>query len=77
MFKLMTLVVKKGMSDDAFAKYMLEVHAALAKRMPGLRRYVLNIVQRPPNRIPKYHSVAELWFDDRESMKKAFASPEG
>jgi hypothetical protein len=37
MFKLMTLVVKKkGMSDDAFAKYMLEVHAALAKRMPGL-----------------------------------------
>jgi uncharacterized protein (TIGR02118 family) len=78
MFKLITLVVKEqGMSDDEFAKYMLEAHAPLAKKMPGLRRYVLNIVQRPPNREPEYHSVAELWFDDRESMKKAFASPEG
>jgi uncharacterized protein (TIGR02118 family) len=78
MFKLITLLTKKqAMSDDEFAKYLLEVHAAFAKKMPGLRRYVLNIVQRPPNREPEYHAVAELWFDDRESMKRAFSSPEG
>lgn len=78
MFKLITLLTKKqAMSDEEFAKYLLEVHAALAKKMPGLRRYVLNIVQRPPNREPEYHAVAELWFDDRENMKRAFSSPEG
>lgn len=78
MFKLITLLTKKqGMSDEEFARYLLEVHAGLAKKMLGLRRYVLNIVQRPPNREPEYHAVAELWFDDRGSMKKAFASPEG
>jgi uncharacterized protein (TIGR02118 family) len=78
MFKLITLLTKKqAMSDEEFAKYLLEVHAALAKKMPGLRRYVLNIVQRPPNREPEYHAVAELWFDDRGSMKIAFSSPEG
>jgi uncharacterized protein (TIGR02118 family) len=78
MFKLITLLTKKqAMSDDEFAKYLLEVHADFAKKMPGLRRYVLNIVQRPPNREPEYHAVAELWFDDRESMKRAFSSPEG
>jgi uncharacterized protein (TIGR02118 family) len=78
MFKLITLLTKKqAMGDDEFAKYLLEVHAGLAKKMPGLRRYVLNIVQRPPNREPEYHGVAELWFDDRESMKRAFSSPEG
>jgi uncharacterized protein (TIGR02118 family) len=78
MFKLITLLTKKqAMSDEEFARYLLEAHAALAKKMPGLRRYVLNIVQRPPNREPEYHGVAELWFDDRGSMKKAFSSPEG
>jgi uncharacterized protein (TIGR02118 family) len=38
---------------------------------------VVNIVQRPLNRELDYHGAAELWFDDRESMKKAFSSPEG
>jgi uncharacterized protein (TIGR02118 family) len=65
------------MSDEEFAKYWLETHAPLAGKMPGLRRYVVNVVQRPPNREPEFHGVVELWFDDKESMKRAFASPEG
>jgi uncharacterized protein (TIGR02118 family) len=65
------------MTDERFAKYWLEVHAPLAKMMPGLRRYVANLVQRPPNREPEYSGVVELWFKDKDAMKKAFASPEG
>jgi uncharacterized protein (TIGR02118 family) len=65
------------MDDDESRRYLLNVHAPLAKKMPGVRRYVMNIVQRPPNREPDYHALAELWFDDRESMKKTFSSPEG
>ena len=78
MFKMMILLTKKQtMSDDDFARYLLDEHASLAKKMPGLRKYVLNIVQKPPNREPEYHGVSELWFDDRESMKKAFSSTQG
>lgn len=78
MFKLVVLLKKKpALSDEGFAKYWLETHAPLAKKMPGLRRYVVNIVRRPPTREPDYHGVVELWFDDVNSMKKAFASPEG
>jgi len=75
---MMILLKKKTeFSDDEFARYWLEMHAPLAKKMPGLRRYVVNVVKRPPNREPDYHGVVELWFDDQASMKKAFSSPEG
>ncbi len=78
MFKLMVLLRKKDtLRDDEFAKYWLDVHAPLAKKMPGVRKYIVNVVRPPPNRKPDYHGVVELWFDDRESMKRAFASPEG
>jgi uncharacterized protein (TIGR02118 family) len=79
MFKLIILLTKKqGMGDDEFARYFLNVHAPLARKMLGLKKYVVNIVQRPPPyKEPEFDGVAELWFDDRESMKRAFSSAEG
>ena len=78
MFKLIILLAKKqGMADEEFAGYFLNVHAPLARKMLGLRKYVANIVQKLTNREPEFHGVAELWFDDRESMKRAFSSAEG
>ncbi len=78
MFKLIILLKKKtNMSNEEFAKYWLETHAPLAKKMPGLRKYIVNVVRRPPNREPDFNGVVELWFDDVDSMKKAFASPQG
>ena len=77
-FKVMTLLKKKAeLSDEEFARYWLGTHVPLAKKMPGLRGYVVNVVRRPPNREPDYHGVVELWFYDVAGMKKAFASPEG
>lgn len=75
----MIILLKKRdkLSDEEFAKYWLETHAPLARKMPGLKKYVVNVVRRPPNREPDYHGVVELWFDDVKSMKQAFASPEG
>jgi uncharacterized protein (TIGR02118 family) len=75
---MITLLKKKEtLSDQEFSKYWLEKHAPLAKKMPGLRKYVVNVVKRPPNREPDYNGVVELWFDDIEGMKKAFSSTEG
>jgi len=75
---MMVLLKKREkMTDEEFAKFWLEKHAPLAKKMPGLRKYVCNVVQRPPTREPDYGGIVELWFDDKESMKRAFASPEG
>jgi len=78
MFKLIILLKKKtDLTDEQFATYWLETHAPLAKKMPGLRRYVVNVVMPPPNREPDYSGVVELWFDSVDAMKKAFSSPEG
>lgn len=78
MFKLIILLKKRQtMGDVEFARYFLNEHAPLAKKMPDLRRYVVNIVQRPPNKEPDYHGVGEMWFDYCESMKRAFSSPQG
>ena len=65
------------MTEEQFLEYWLDVHSPIARKMPGLRKYVVNMVQRSPNREPEYNGVVELWFDDRENMKKAFASSEG
>jgi len=74
----MILLKKKStFTDEEFANYWLGTHAPLAKRMPGLRKYVVNVVKRPPNREPEYHGVVELWFDDSAGMKSAFGSSEG
>lgn len=78
LFKLMVLLKKKdNLTDEEFAHYWLHNHAPLAKKIPGLRRYVLNIVKKPPKCESDYHGVVELWFDNVESMKMAFASSEG
>jgi uncharacterized protein (TIGR02118 family) len=78
MFKLIILLTKKtGFTHEQFATYLLETHALLAKKMPGLRKYVVNVVRPPPNREPDYNAVVELWFHNVDDMKKAFSSPEG
>jgi len=77
-FKMVTLLKKKPeFSNEEFARYWLGNHAPLAKKMPGLRKYVVNVVRPSPGREPLYHGVVELWFDDVAAMKKAFISPEG
>ena len=75
---MITLLRKKPtLTDEEFAKYWLEMHAPLAKTIPDLRRYVVNVVKRPPNKEPDFNGAVELWFDDVASMKKAFSSPAG
>lgn len=46
--------------------------------LPGLRKYVQNYVADDPKRKePGWDAIIELWFEDRETMEAAWASPQG
>jgi uncharacterized protein (TIGR02118 family) len=73
-----TITRKAGLSVEEFQRHWRDVHGPIAAKMPGCRRYVQSHVlpelynreQQPP-----YDGVAELWFDDLETMEAAFYSP--
>ena len=61
---------------DAFDRHYTEVHIPLANKMPGLRRYSLSRNLRPVRGQPAYR-VAELEWDDLETMQRDIESPAG
>jgi uncharacterized protein (TIGR02118 family) len=79
MVKLVYCISKKsGLSDEAFFSYWKEVHGAIGARIPGLRRLVqsrrVNVAGDKFQ--PDFDGMAELWFDDVESLLHARQSPE-
>jgi uncharacterized protein (TIGR02118 family) len=83
MIKSISLLTRKaGMTHAQFVKHWLEVHAPLALAVPGLRRYVQSHIvderTRPdiPTTDVDIDGIAELWYDDRDAMARAHATPE-
>jgi len=74
----MVVVYKKPVDMHAFEKHYFETHIPLAKKVPGMRKYEISnggvITVVGPTDI---HLIGTLEFDDLESLKKGFASPEG
>jgi uncharacterized protein (TIGR02118 family) len=76
------LTRKDGMTYEQFVRHWAEVHAPLAHAVPGLKRYVqMHIVEerrRPDVQALEVEidGIAELWYNDREGMMRALASPE-
>ncbi|MCH8813572.1 MAG: EthD family reductase [Chloroflexi bacterium] len=61
----------EGVSPEEFeAEYRTHVEAA-AKRMPGLRKYQIGRVLSARGFDDSYYRIAELYFDDVESLKSA------
>lgn len=79
MIKFVVVVHRRaGMSREDFQRHLREVHGPLAKRLPGVRRYVQNFpVHDAKRKPPAWDAVVELYFDDRKTMEAAWASPEG
>jgi uncharacterized protein (TIGR02118 family) len=77
MAKLVVLY-KKAQNPAAFNQYYAEVHAPLAKRIPGLREYEISrsVVGGPQGESP-YQLVAILTFDSLETLRLGLSSPEG
>ena len=83
MIKSISLLTRKaGLTHEQFMHHWVEIHAPLAHAVPGLRRYVQSHIREEPQRpdIPTTEltidGIAELWYDDREAMAHAHASPE-
>ena len=78
MIKLIALVRKKpSMTMAQFKAYWIDVHAPLARKIPGMRGYRINVADDPGAMAPApYDGSAEIWFDDRAAMEEGLASPE-
>ena len=68
---------REDMTHQQFVDHWMGTHATLCMKLPKMRRYSVNLVDR--ERFPKfgYDGFSELWFDNEEDMVAAFASAEG
>lgn len=83
MIKSLSLLTRRPeLTHEQFVKHWLEIHGPLAHAVPGVRRYVQSHIQgertRPdiPTTDVAVDGIAELWFDDLESMQRSNATPE-
>ena len=76
MVKLVALY-RKPQDTQAFDDHYFNIHAPLIKKLPGLRRFEVCRVTGAPIGESKYHLIAEMYFENREALDAAMASPEG
>ncbi len=83
MIKVLGLLTRKeGTTHEDFVRHWFDVHSPLAHAVPGIRRYVQSHItgsrKRPdiPETDVEIDGIAELWYDDLESMHRAGATPE-
>jgi len=76
MVKLVALYKKPAEVED-FDKHYDEVHIPLVRKYPGLRRLEVTRITGAPIGEAKYHRMAEMYFDTRQTMDAALASTEG
>lgn len=65
----------EGTNPDEFSKYW-DKHAADFKKVPGLRKYVINRVTKVIKGEAKFWGLVELWFDSEEAHDQAHSTPE-
>ena len=74
----LVVMYKTPKDPAAFDKHYADKHIALAKKIPGVRKYEISSgAVGTPAGPSGYHLVAILQFDDVAAIQTAFASPEG
>lgn len=77
MIKL-TVLYGHPTDPDDFEDYYANTHLPLAGKIPNVRRFEAGkSLTEPDGGEPPYHRIAELWFDDTDSMQEGMGSPEG
>lgn len=70
-------IYKPPADKQVFDDHYNNVHAPLARKMPGLRKLEVSRFFGAPAGEPQYHLMAELYFDDKAAMFAALKSEEG
>ncbi len=74
----MTVIYRAPADKAAFEQHYFNVHIPLAKRLPGLQKYEIS---RSPIMSTTGHNkvflIGNLYFEDMETMRQAFASEIG
>jgi uncharacterized protein (TIGR02118 family) len=86
MIKLIIMAKRKtGMSLEDFNRYWREKHGPLVMNTADFARHIRRYVQCHKTDLSnsgffsassEFDGVGELWFDDIESMERAFSEPE-
>lgn len=63
----------------AFDTYYAETHTPIAKKIPGLRSFLVSTgpIAAPDGSPAPYHQIAELIFDSMADLQAGMSSPEG
>ena len=79
MLKFMVVLYRRpDLTPTQFRHHLEITHAPLAKALPGLKKYRQNHAVPDTNRNhPGWDVIIELYFDNRDSMEAAWASPQG
>jgi len=77
-FKHVGLLCKRENDTfEQFVEYWENIHTEIALRLPGLKGYVLNPIDREKYPDSPIDGFSELWFDSIEDAISAFNSPIG
>ncbi|MFV0295048.1 MAG: EthD domain-containing protein [Hyphomicrobiaceae bacterium] len=85
MIKSLSLLTRKPeLSAEAFRKVWTSEHAPMVRAVAGVKHYTLSFPVSEPTRpdvptlaIPAgVDAIAELWYEDAETMQRATQSPE-
>lgn len=76
MVKLVALY-KKPANVEEFDDLYFNTHLPLANKMPGVRKVEIARITGTPAGESEYHLMAEVYFDSKEDLQAAMASPEG
>jgi uncharacterized protein (TIGR02118 family) len=79
MLKFMVVLYRRpDLTVEQFRRHLEQVHAPLAKNLPGLKHYKQNhVVPDAKRKSPGWDAIVELYFDNWETMEAAWASPQG
>ena len=72
---LVKVYAKEGMTREEFVTNWMTKIVPAVKQLPGLKKYVINIVVMTSGEEPGYQGTAELWWDGMKELQNALASP--
>lgn len=77
MFKV-TVLYNEPTDQAAFEDYYFQTHLGIAAKLPNVSRVETAKAAATPDGSPlPYYRMAEIWFNDLETLQGSMGSPEG